>query len=54
MAKTARLEQMTFLTMYVGDYDIVRAAIHGRLQERDAYRAHVMVPFGELYGRLDF
>jgi glutathione S-transferase len=24
------------------------------LQERSAYRAHVMVPFGELYGRLAF
>jgi glutathione S-transferase len=26
---------------------------YGRLQERPAYRAHVMVPFDELYGRLD-
>jgi glutathione S-transferase len=25
-----------------------------RLQERPAYREHVMVPFGELYGRLDY
>jgi hypothetical protein len=23
------------------------------LQERPAYREHIMVPFGELYGRLD-
>jgi glutathione S-transferase len=26
---------------------------YGRLQGRSAYRAHVMVPFGELRGRLD-
>ena len=25
-----------------------------RLQERPAYARHVMVPFGELYGRLDY
>jgi glutathione S-transferase len=25
-----------------------------RLQERPAYRAHVMIPFGELYGRLAY
>jgi glutathione S-transferase len=29
-------------------------AWYARLQERAAYRAHVMVPFRELYGRLDF
>lgn len=29
-------------------------AWYRRLQERPAYRAHVMVPFGELYGRLDY
>ena len=27
-------------------------AWYRRLQERPAYREHVMVPFGELYGRL--
>ena len=29
-------------------------AWYRRLQERPAYREHVMVPFGELYGRLDY
>lgn len=29
-------------------------AWYRRLQERPAYRQHVMVPFGELYGRLDY
>jgi glutathione S-transferase len=29
-------------------------AWYARLQERPAYRQHVMVPFGELAGRLDF
>jgi glutathione S-transferase len=29
-------------------------AWYARLQERSAYRAHVMVPFQELYGRLDY
>jgi len=29
-------------------------AWYARLQERSAFRAHVMVPFGELYGRLDY
>jgi glutathione S-transferase len=29
-------------------------AWYGRLQDRQAYRRHVMVPFGELHGRLDF
>jgi glutathione S-transferase len=28
-------------------------AWYRRLQERAAYRAHIMVPFGELSGRLD-
>ena len=28
-------------------------AWYRRLQERPAYRRHVMLPFGELYGRLD-
>jgi glutathione S-transferase len=28
-------------------------AWYARLQDRPAYRAHVMVPFAELYGRLD-
>ena len=28
-------------------------AWYARLQERSAYHAHVMVPFDELYGRLD-
>jgi glutathione S-transferase len=27
---------------------------YGRLQQRPAYRQHVMVPFGELKGRLDY
>ncbi len=27
---------------------------HGRLAERPAYRAHVMLPFEELFGRLDY
>jgi glutathione S-transferase len=30
------------------------AAWYRRLQERPAYRQHVMLPFGELYGRLDY
>ena len=30
------------------------AAWYQRLQQRPAYRAHVMVPFGELRGRLDY
>jgi len=29
-------------------------AWYRRLQERPAYRAHVMIPFGELYGRMAF
>lgn len=29
-------------------------AWYRRLQERPAYRAHVMVPFGELLGRLAY
>lgn len=29
-------------------------AWYARLQERPAYARHVMVPFGELYGRLDY
>jgi glutathione S-transferase len=29
-------------------------AWYRRLQERRAYREHVMVPFGELRGRLDY
>jgi glutathione S-transferase len=29
-------------------------AWYRRLQERVAYREHVMVPFGELLGRLDY
>jgi glutathione S-transferase len=29
-------------------------AWYGRLQQRPAYRAHVMIPFGELKGRLDY
>jgi glutathione S-transferase len=29
-------------------------AWYRRLQDRDAYRRHVMVPFQELYGRLDY
>jgi glutathione S-transferase len=29
-------------------------AWYRRLQERPAYREHVMVPFGELYGRLEY
>jgi glutathione S-transferase len=42
------------------EIDIERPAIpnveawYRRLQERPAYREHVMVPFGELYGRLDY
>jgi glutathione S-transferase len=40
--------------------DIVRPHVprverwYRALQEREAYRAHVMVPFGELYGRLAY
>jgi glutathione S-transferase len=30
------------------------AAWYRRLQQRPAYRAHVMVPFDELRGRLDY
>jgi glutathione S-transferase len=29
-------------------------AWYRRLQDRGAYRQHVMVPFPELYGRLDY
>jgi glutathione S-transferase len=29
-------------------------AWYGRLQQRPAYRQHVMIPFGELKGRLDY
>jgi glutathione S-transferase len=29
-------------------------AWYRRLQERSAYREHIMVPFGELYRRLDY
>ena len=29
-------------------------AWYARLQDRSAYRAHVMIPFGELFGRLDY
>ena len=29
-------------------------AWYRRLQERSAYREHIMVPFSELYGRLDY
>jgi glutathione S-transferase len=29
-------------------------AWYQRLQERPAYREHIMVPFSELYGRLDY
>jgi len=29
-------------------------AWYRRLQERPAYRTHVMIPFGELRGRLDY
>jgi glutathione S-transferase len=29
-------------------------AWYGRLQERPAYREHVMVPFSELRGRLSY
>jgi glutathione S-transferase len=42
------------------ELDIARPAVpnveawYRRLQQRSAYRAHVMVPFGELYGRLDY
>ena len=41
------------------ELDIERPAVphvvawYRRLQERPAYRRHVMLPFGELYGRLD-
>jgi glutathione S-transferase len=30
------------------------AAWYERLQQRPAYRAHVMIPFGELRGRLEY
>jgi glutathione S-transferase len=42
------------------ELDIERPALpnvsawYGRLQQRPAYRKHVMLPFGELYGRLDY
>jgi glutathione S-transferase len=29
-------------------------AWYGRLKERPAYRQHVMIPFDDLYGRLDY
>jgi glutathione S-transferase len=40
--------------------DIARPSVpnveawYRRLQERPAYRAHVMIPFDELRGRLDY
>ena len=49
----------TSLYRYFG-IDIERPSVpnveawYRRLQERPAYREHVMVPFGELYGRLDY
>lgn len=42
------------------EIDIERPAVpnveawYRRLQDRPAYREHVMVPFGELYGRLEY
>jgi glutathione S-transferase len=42
------------------ELDIERPALpnvsawYERLQQRPAYRKHVMLPFGELYGRLDY
>jgi glutathione S-transferase len=42
------------------ELDIERPALpnvsawYARLQQRPAYRKHVMLPFGELYGRLDY
>lgn len=42
------------------ELDIDRPAVphveawYRRLQQRPAYRAHVMIPFGDLYGRLDY
>jgi glutathione S-transferase len=42
------------------EIDVERASVphveawYRRLQERSAYREHIMVPFGELYGRLDY
>jgi glutathione S-transferase len=42
------------------EIDIARPAVpnveawYRRLQDRPAYRDHVMVPFGELHGRLDY
>jgi len=29
-------------------------ALYGRLSERDAYRTHVMVPYEDLFGRMDY
>jgi glutathione S-transferase len=49
----------THLYRYFG-IDIARPPVpnverwYRALQERPAYRAHVMVPFGELYGRLEY
>jgi glutathione S-transferase len=49
----------TSLYRYFG-IDIKRPSVpnvevwYRRLQERPAYREHIMVPFGELYGRLDY
>jgi glutathione S-transferase len=49
----------THLFRYFG-LDIERPSVpnverwYRTLQQRDAYRAHVMVPFGELYGRLAY
>jgi glutathione S-transferase len=42
------------------ELEIERPSVHNveawyrRLQERRAYREHVMVPFGELHERLDY
>jgi glutathione S-transferase len=43
-----------------GGLDVKRPSVphveawYRRLQERSAYREHIMVPFDELYGRLDY
>jgi glutathione S-transferase len=55
----ADIPAATSLYRYFG-LDIARPSLpnvgawYRRLQDRPAYRAHVMIPFDELRGRLDY
>ena len=33
---------------------LVTVYLGGKQQQREAYRTHIMIPFGELFGRLDY